>query len=65
MRLALLSLLVLLATGCTTERVILVNRQGEELTCETSGYGFFGSVSVRNQHQQCIAEAEKRGYRLR
>jgi hypothetical protein len=61
----LLFLIVLIAAGCATERALLVNSQGEELTCETSGYGFFGSVSVRNQHQQCIAEAEKRGYRLR
>jgi hypothetical protein len=58
-------LLVLTLAGCATERAVLVNSQGEQLTCETSGYGFFGSVSVRNQHQQCIAEAEKRGYRLR
>jgi hypothetical protein len=60
-----LFLLVLALAGCATERAVLVNSQGEELTCETSGYGFFGSVSVRNQHQQCIAEAEKRGYRSR
>lgn len=65
MRRALFLVFILTSTGCTTERVILTNAQGEELTCETRGYGFFGSVSVRNQLQQCIAEAEKRGYRLR
>jgi len=65
MRSALFLVFILAFTGCTTERVILSNPQGDELTCETRGYGFFGSVSVRNQLQQCIAEAEKRGYRIR
>jgi hypothetical protein len=63
-RILLFSILLALA-GCATERAVLVNSQGEELTCETSGYGFFGSVSVHNQHEKCIAEAEKRGYRLK
>jgi hypothetical protein len=51
--------------GCATERTMLVNSQGDLLTCETSGFGFFGAVSVGNQQQQCIADAEKRGYRVK
>jgi uncharacterized protein YcfL len=51
--------------GCAADRAVLVNSQGEQLTCETSGAGFFGSVSVRNQQEKCIADAEKRGYRLK
>ena len=65
MRRILLSCIVLALAGCATERAVLVNDQGEELTCETSGAGFFGSVSVHNQQEKCIAEAEKRGYRLK
>jgi hypothetical protein len=57
--------MLLSLVGCATERTVLVNSQGEELTCETSGAGFFGSVSVPNQQQKCIADAEKRGYRLK
>jgi hypothetical protein len=49
--------------GCATERTVLVNSQGDLLTCETSGSGFFGAISVRNQQQQCVTDAEKRGYR--
>jgi hypothetical protein len=60
----LVGLLSILA-GCATERTVLVNNQGDLLTCETSGSGFFGAVSVRNQQQQCIADAEKRGYRVK
>ncbi len=65
MRLLLLSFIFLSLVGCATERTILVNSQGDQLTCETSGAGFFGSVSVANQQQKCIADAEKRGYRLK
>jgi hypothetical protein len=63
-RILLFSILLALA-GCATERAVLVNSQGEDLTCETSGAGFFGSVSVHNQQEKCIADAEKRGYRLK
>src|SRR5262249_53644475 len=62
-RLLLLFFMLLSLVGCATERTVLVNSQGEELTCETSGAGFF--VSVPNQQQKCIADAEKRGYRLK
>jgi hypothetical protein len=55
----------LVLAGCAAERAVLVNSRGEELTCETSGAGFFGSVSVHNQQAKCIAEAEKQGYRLK
>jgi hypothetical protein len=61
----LFSCLVLVLAGCAAERAVLVNSRGEELTCETSGAGFFGSVSVHNQQAKCIAEAEKQGYRLK
>jgi len=64
MRRILLFCIVLALAGCATERAVLVNDQGDQLTCETSGAGFFGSVSVPNQQQKCIADAEKRGYRL-
>jgi hypothetical protein len=65
MRRILLFFIVLALAGCATERAVLVNDQGDQLTCETSGAGFFGSVSVPNQQQKCIADAEKRGYRLK
>jgi hypothetical protein len=51
--------------GCVSQRAVLVNNRGEELTCETSGSGFFGSISVRNQQEKCVSDAEKRGYRLK
>jgi len=65
MRSILLVCFVLTLAGCATERAVLVNNQGEELTCETQGSGFFGAVSVHNQQEKCVADAEKRGYRLK
>jgi hypothetical protein len=51
--------------GCATERTVLVNSRGEELTCETEGWGFVGSLATSHKQKECIAEAEQRGYRLK
>jgi hypothetical protein len=51
--------------GCATQRTVLVNSRGEELTCETSGWGFVGSLATPHKQDECIADAEKRGYRLK
>ena len=63
-RIILYSAICLLA-GCSTERTVMINSQGDEVTCETSGTGFFGAISVNHQEQQCIADAEKRGYAVK
>jgi hypothetical protein len=65
MRAIFLFALALTLTACATERTVLVNSQGDLLTCETSGSGFFGAISVRNQQKQCISDAETRGYRVK
>jgi hypothetical protein len=65
MRGALFVAIGLLLGGCASERTVLVNSQGEQLTCETGGAGFFGAVSVANQQDKCVADAEQRGYRVK
>lgn len=65
MRAGLLLAMGLSLAGCATERTILVNSQGEQVTCETGGAGFFGAVSVANQQEKCVADAEQRGYRVK
>ena len=57
--------LVLVLVSCASQRTVLVNNQGEELTCETQGYGFFGSVSVNSQQEKCVSDAQQKGYRLK
>jgi hypothetical protein len=65
MRAIFLLSLTLTLTACATERTVMVNNQGDLLTCETSGSGFFGAISVANQQKQCISDAETRGYRVK
>jgi hypothetical protein len=48
--------------GCVSQRAVLVNERGEELTCETTGYGFIASMMTSSKQQECIADAERRGY---
>jgi hypothetical protein len=56
---------ICLLAGCAVERTVMINSRGEEAVCETDGSGLFGAVSVNHQQQQCIAEAEKRGYAVK
>jgi hypothetical protein len=65
MRLIFIFSLIVTLASCATERTVLVNSQGDLLTCETSGSGFFGAISVRNQQKQCVSDAETRGYRVK
>jgi hypothetical protein len=43
----------------------MVNDRGEELTCETRGYGIIASLAAISEHDDCVRDAEKRGYRLK
>jgi hypothetical protein len=64
-RLIILYSAICILSGCAAERTVMINSRGEEAICETSGSGLFGAVSVNHQQQQCIAEAEKRGYAVK
>jgi uncharacterized protein YcfL len=55
---------LLVLVGCSTRHTVLINNQGQEMTCETSGAGFMGAMSTYKTQQDCIADAEKRGYRI-
>lgn len=65
MRYIFLICVALNAAGCVSQRAVLVNERGEEITCETSAYGAFPSLMVPKTQNECIAEAEKRGYRVK
>ena len=55
---------LLLLGGCSTRQTVLVNDQGQEAVCETSGGGFLGAMSTYKTQQDCVADAQKRGYRI-
>ena len=65
MRAIILVCFLSICAGCATERTVLVNNRGEELTCEASGWGFVGSLATPYKLEDCIADAQKRGYRLK
>lgn len=50
--------------GCSNRQTVLVNDQGQQAVCETSGAGFMGAMSTYKTQNDCVAEAEKRGYRV-
>lgn len=51
--------------GCVSQRAVLVNERGEEITCETTGYGAIASMMVSNKQKECVSDAERRGYRVK
>jgi hypothetical protein len=65
MRTIVLLCLVATLVGCASQRAVLVNNQGDELTCEASGWGFIGSLATSHKQNECVSAAEKRGYRLK
>jgi hypothetical protein len=57
--------LTLSAAGCATRRTVLVNERGDELTCETRGYGFIAALVAATELGECVKDAETRGYRIK
>jgi len=50
--------------GCVNRRTVFINERGDRLTCESTGYGFAGSILADQKYDECVAEAKNRGYRL-
>lgn len=64
MRAVLLAVALLALSACASERTVLINSEGDRITCETTGGGIFGAASVGYEQKNCIAQAEQRGYHL-
>jgi hypothetical protein len=65
MRYVLFFFMALSLAGCVSQRAVLVNERGEEVTCETTGSGFIASMMVSNKQKECVSDAERRGYRVK
>ena len=65
MRYVFLFCIALNVAGCISQRAVLINERGETMTCETSGWGAFPSLVASSKQNECIAEAEKRGYHVK
>ena len=62
LRLALL--LICMLGGCASPRAVLVNDQGEYLTCAATSAGLIGSVVAQGRYDSCVAAAKENGYRV-
>jgi hypothetical protein len=50
--------------GCASPRAVLVNDNGEYITCAGTGIGIIGSIAAHGQFDTCMAEAKEKGYRV-
>jgi hypothetical protein len=50
--------------GCASPRAVLVNDQGQHLTCAATSVGIVGSVVAQSQFNSCVADAKQKGYRI-
>lgn len=65
MRYVLLFSMALTLAGCVSQRAVLVNERGEEITCETTGSGFIASMMASTKQKECVSDGERRGYRVK
>lgn len=59
-----LAVLLLLA-GCVNPKAVMVSAAGDEVTCQSTGFGIISGTMANNQYQQCVSDAQKHGYRIR
>lgn len=57
--------LVLILAGCVNPRAVLVNDQGQEVICEAAGFGIISGTLANNRYQECVSEAQMRGFRFK
>ena len=50
--------------GCASPRAVLVNDQGQHLTCAATSVGIIGSVVAQSRFDSCVADAKQKGYRI-
>ena len=56
--------LACLLGGCASPRAVLVNDQGEHVTCAATSVGIVGSMVAQSRYDSCVSEAKEKGYRI-
>jgi hypothetical protein len=52
------------ASGCTTDKTVLANDQGQTKTCETKGrIGIISGLIMHERHKQCVDKAKAEGFK--
>ena len=57
-------LLISALSGCTTPRAVLVNDNGEHITCAATSSGLIGGIVAQTRFDNCVAAAKAKGYRI-
>lgn len=52
-------------SACVSPSATLVNEEGDVVTCSASGYGIISGTMANNQYQDCVSEAQMRGYKFK
>ena len=51
-------------TACVSPHAVLVNEDGNKVTCQATGFGIISGTMANNRYESCVSEAQMRGYRF-
>ncbi len=66
-----IAMLTLLLSGCASlspmheYNTVLVNADGQEVECSFAGFGVMMGNQAYSNHQQCVANAQSRGFKTK
>ena len=64
MKTASIGFILILLSGCVTPSATLMNDKGQKVTCKAAGVGIISGTMANNRFQECVSEAQMRGYRI-
>jgi uncharacterized iron-regulated protein len=53
---------VLMLSGCVSERATLTNTEGQQLHCDHWGFGIIGAPAAMAMHASCMKKAHAAGF---
>lgn len=56
---------VVIIAGCVNPRAVMVNDAGNEVTCQSTGFGLISGTMANNAYEACVSDAQKRGYHFK
>jgi hypothetical protein len=48
--------------GCVSEKTTLANAQGQQVHCDSWGFGIIGASVAAASHHHCVEQAHEGGY---
>jgi hypothetical protein len=50
--------------GCVSPHAVLVNDEGQSVTCQATGFGILSGTMANNRYEACVSDAQMRGYKI-